>query len=552
MSSLNGRSQRLQLDWIGKRNRAALEPRILLCDPSKSHASKFAFGGNDLFDNRLIFGDNLLALKALEQEFAGRIRCIYIDPPYNTGAAFAQYDDGVEHSIWLSLMRDRLEILKRLLRKDGSIWINLDDNESHYCKVLCDEIFGRSNFIANVVWQKKYTVANDAKWLSDNHDHILAYCLDAETWKPNRLPRPAEMDARYKNPDNHPKGPWKATPLHAKSGSKNGEQFEYTFSNGVTWTPPPGTFPRFSRARLAEMDAGDEIWFGKDGNSKPSRKTFLCELTNTGVTSLTLWLHEEVGHNHEAKEEVRAFNPTDVFATPKPERLLERIIHIASDPGDWVLDSFAGSGTTGAVAHKMGRQWLMVELGEHCHTHIIPRLKMVIDGSDPNGVTKKRRWKGGGGFRYYRLAPSLLKKDKHDNWVISEEFNPEMLAEACCKLEGFEYAPSDSVYWIHGRSTERDFIYVTTQHMTAGQLTQLNDEVGTDRTLLVLCKSFRGKAERWPQLTVKKIPKAVLTKCEWGHDDYSLKVENLPKAPEEKAAGKPGQPSLFDVEGDEE
>ena len=194
----------------------------------------------------------------------------------------------------------------------------------------------------------------------------------------------------------------------------------------------------------------------------------------------------------------------------------------------------------------------MVELGSHCDELIVPRMTRVVRGDDDSQVAKQVNWTGGGGYRYFKLAPSLLKKDKHDNWVISEEFNPEMLAEACCKLEGFEYAPSDSVYWIHGRSTEQDFIYVTTQHMTAGQLTKLNEEVGADRTLLVLCKSFRGKPERWSQLTVKKIPKAVLTKCEWGHDDYSLKIENLPKAPEKKLSGKPGQPSLFDVEGDEE
>lgn len=535
---------KLQLQWIGKENRPKLEPRVLLEDTSRSYHASHRVSEDDLFDNRLVFGDNLLALKAIEQEFTGKIKCIYIDPPYNTGSAFEQYDDGLEHSIWLSLLRDRLEILERLLSRDGSIWINLDDNEAHYCKVLCDEIFGRANFIANVIWQKKYTVANDARWLSDNHDHILAYCKDATVWRPRKLPRPDEMNARYKNPDNHPKGPWKATPLHAKSGSAKAEKFTYTFRNGVSWSPPPGTYPRFSRESLERMDAEDEIWFGKDGRSTPARKTFLCELANEGVTALTLWTHEEVGHNHEAKEEVRAFNAVDVFATPKPERLLQRIIHMTSDQGDWVLDSFAGSGTTGAVAHKMGRRWIMVELGEHCHTHIIPRMKKVIDGEDQGGISKAVDWKGGGGFRYYHLAPSLLEQDKWGRWVISKEFNAAMLAEAVCKLEGFQYAPSDSIYWQQGHSTERDFLYVTTQHLTADQLHQLSDDVGPDRTLLVLCTSFRGKADRWPNLTVKKIPKQVLSRCEWGHDDYSLKIENLPTAPK-----KPGQQSLFDVAG---
>ena len=245
----------------------------------------------------------------------------------------------------------------------------------------------------------------------------------------------------------------------------------------------------------------------------------------------TFWPNEEVGHNHEAKLEVRAFNIDNIFDTPKPERLLKRVLEIASLQGDLILDSFAGSGTTGAVAHKMGRRWIMVELGEHCHTHIIPRLHKVINAEDPGGVTKSVDWKGGGGFRYYRLAPSLLEKDKWGNWVISHDYNAEMLAEAACKLEGFTYAPSDAVYWQHGHSTERDFIYVTTQSLTTDQLSALGDEVGPEQTLLVLCAAFRGRADRWPNLTVKKIPKQVLNRCEWGHDDYSLKVENLPEAP---------------------
>ena len=260
----------------------------------------------------------------------------------------------------------------------------------------------------------------------------------------------------------------------------------------------------------------------------------------------TLWMHDQAGHNAEAKNEIRALltESAGMFLTPKPERLVKLILEIATNPGDLVLDSFAGSGTAGAVAHKMGRRWIMVELGEHCHTHIIPRMKKVIDGEDQGGISKAVNWKGGGGFRYYRLASSLLEKDKWGNWVINKKFNAAMLAEALCKLEGFAYAPSDSVYWQHGHSTERDFIYVTTQNLSVSQLHALSDEVGPERTLLVLCTAFRGAADRWPNLTVKKIPKAVLKRCEWGHDDYSLQVENLPKAPP-----KPGQQTLFDIEG---
>ena len=291
--------------------------------------------------------------------------------------------------------------------------------------------------------------------------------------------------------------------------------------------------------------AQGNIWFGKDGNGVPRIKKFLSVSEDSGLTPETIWYADAVGTNDEAKKETMALLPdVPVFDTPKPERLLSRIIHIATNQGELVLDSFAGSGTTGAVAHKMGRRWIMVELGEHCHTHIIPRLQKVIDGTDQGGISKAVGWKGGGGFRYFKLAPSLLEQDKWGNWVISKQYNPTMLAEAACKLEGFTYAPSATHYWMHGHSTERDFIYVTTQHLTAEQLQYLSDEVGEERTLLVLCTAFKGKAERWPNLTVKKIPLAVLKRCEWGHDDYSLNVENLPMA--EKPVKQ--APELFEQE----
>ncbi|MEA3643511.1 MAG: site-specific DNA-methyltransferase, partial [Lamprobacter sp.] len=231
----------------------------------------------------------------------------------------------------------------------------------------------------------------------------------------------------------------------------------------------------------------------------------------------------------------------------KPEALIKRILELSTDANDLVLDSFLGSGTTAAVAHKMNRRWIGIELGQHCDTHCVPRLTRVIDGRDPDGITNAVGWKGGGGFRYYKLAPSLLEKDKWDNWVISKDYNPAMLAEAVCKLEGFTYAPSDSLYWQHGHSTEQDFIYVTTASLKHEQLQQLSHEVGPERSLLVVCTSFRGSKEGYANLTVKKIPKAVLSRCEWGKDDYSLRVENLPDAPRE-----PGQLGLFDAAEDAE
>jgi adenine-specific DNA-methyltransferase len=533
--------QRLELTWIGKQTRPKLEPRVLLEESDNAYHARHRVTENDIFDNRLICGDNLLALKALEQELTGKVKCIFIDPPYNTGTAFEHFDDGIEHSLWLSMMRDRIELLRRLLASDGSLWITIDDNEAHYLKVMCDEIFGRVNFVGNAIWQKKYTIANDAKWLSENHDHILIYAANKELWRPYRLNRSSEMDERYRNPDNHPKGPWKSTPLYAKrKGSEKEKHFTYRFKNGVVWSTPSGTSPRFPAEKLRQLDDNDEIWFGAEGTAAPSRKTFLNELKISGPPAATIWLHSEVGNNHEAREESKAFNAQDPFATPKPEKLLKRVLDLATVPGDLVLDSFAGSGTTGAVAHKMGRRWIMVELGKHCHTHIIPRLKKVVDGKDPGGITKTIEWQGGGGFRYFRLAPSLLEKDGWGNWVINRQYNAAMLSEALCKIEGFKYAPSDSVYWQQGQSTERDFIYVTTQTLTAEQLDELNEEVGREHTLLVLCLAFRGKIDRWPNLTVKKIPKTVLARCEWGHDDYSLQVENLPQSPP-----KLGQQQLF-------
>ncbi len=528
------KKQKLELTWIGKEKTPKLEPRILLEEPEKSYHAAERVSENDIFDNKLIFGDNLLALKSLEQEYAGKVKCIYIDPPYNTGNAFEQYDDGIEHSIWLGLMRDRLELLKRLMSDDGSLWITIDDNEAHYLKVLCDEVFGRDNFITNVIWQKKYTVANDAKFFSDTHDHILVYSKNRSLFKLNKLERPSSMNDRYKNPDKHPKGPWKATPLHAKSGSKTAEPFKYTFNNGVVFSPPSGTYPRYSKDSFLRMDEGNEIWFGKDGTAIPSRKTFLCDLKDQGVTPTTLWLHEDVGHNHQAKEEVKPFNSSDVFDTPKPEKLMQRIVHLASNPGDIVLDSFAGSGSTAAAAHKMGRKWIMVELGEHCHTHIVPRLQKVIDGTDQGGISKAVNWKGGGGFRYYHLAPSLLEKDRWGRLVINDEFNPAMLAEAMCKMMGFAYAPSEKHYWAHGHSTESDFIYVTTQTLDQTQLQAISEEVGEKRSLLVCCSAFRAKQNVYANLTLKKIPNSVLKKCEWGKDDYSLNVQNLPASTQEE------------------
>lgn len=520
--------QKLELMWVGKEKRAKLEPRILIEDPEKSYHADKRVSDNDIFDNMLIHGDNLLALKALEQDYAGRVKCIYIDPPYNTGNAFEHYDDGLEHSIWLSLMRERIELLRNLLSDDGSIWISIDADESHYLKVLCDEIFGRSNFVDEVIWQRSYAPINLKKTLSRSHDAILVYAKSkGDDFELNKLPRSVSANDRYKNPDNDPRGVWQSDNLSVGPVIEE-KVYEITTPSGRKVLPPKGYCWRLTKERLAEYIADNRIWFGEGGNNTPRIKRFLSEVKD-GITSMTLWLRDEVGDNQEAKREIKAlFKDISVFDTPKPERLIERILTLGSNPGDLVLDSFLGSGTTAAVAHKMGRRWIGIELGEHCDTHCVPRLKKVIDGEDAGGITKSANWRGGGGFRYYDLAPSLVKFDEWGNPVINKEFNENMLVRALCKVEGFNFDPSPDVYWKQGKSTESDFIYVTTQHLTAQMLQKLSDDVGENCTLLICCGSFDGKREAYSNLTIKKIPKAILKKCEWSHDDYSLEIKNLP------------------------
>ncbi len=555
---------KLELTWIGKENRPRLEPRILIEDPDKSYHARHRTNDKDLFDNRLIFGDNLLALKALEQEFAGSIKCVFIDPPYNTGTAFEHYDDGIEHSMWLSLMRDRLVAIHHLLSTNGTLWITIDDNEAHYLKILCDEIFGRGSFVTSVIWRSTDNSNNDAKSFSIDHNYILVYSK-LPNWQSNKLSDNEAKRTHFKNPDNDPRGPWfDGNPLNSPKPRPN-LTFDLISPNGSRIKPPKNGW-RWSKKTMQEKISTGEIRFTPDGKGI-RRRTYLADMK--GLPPSTLWANlEETGHNRQAKYELKNLFPehdtATLFSTPKPERLLKHILEVATDKEDLVLDSFAGSGTTGAVAHKMERRWIMCELGEHCHTHIIPRIQKVIDGKDSGGITEAVGWKGGGGFRYYRLAPSLLEKDAFDQWVISEKYNPNMLAEAICKLEGFTYAPSETAYWQHGRSTESDFIYVTTQTLTRDQLQRLSDEVGESRTLLVMCGAFRIKNPAdFPNLTLKKIPNAVLRKCEWGRDDYSLEIKNLPvkpdEAPEEPTKGakfrskaeRRGQTTFFEVPGAE-
>ncbi|WP_010544213.1 site-specific DNA-methyltransferase [Sphingomonas elodea] len=368
-------------------------------------------GGDAAAGNMLIQGDNLDALKALLPYYKGAVKCIYIDPPYNTRSAFDHYDDNLEHSQWLAMIYPRLVLLRDLLAENGSIWVSIDDNEGHYLKVVMDEVFGRRNFITNVIWHKMFSVKNSAQYFSEDHDYITVYAKNADAWRPNELARSEKQDSMYKNPDNDPRGPWTSGDFSARNFYGAGTYPVTTPSGRVIPGPPPGMYWRFSATKLEELKADNRIWWGKDGNGVPRLKRFLSEVKG-GRVPQTIWQHADVGHTQEAKKEVVALNSEDVFGTPKPERLMQRVLHIASNPGDLVLDSFLGSGTTAAVAHKMGRRWIGIEMGDHAETHCKPRLDKVIAG-EQGGISEAVGWTGGGGYRFYRLGAPVFDADGH-------------------------------------------------------------------------------------------------------------------------------------------
>ena len=571
---------KLELTWIGKDERPRIEPRILLEEPEKSYHAKHRVTDNDIFDNRLIFGDNLLALKALEQEFTGKVKCVYVDPPFNTQQAFDHYDDGREHSIWLGLIRDRIESLRRLLSEDGTLFVHIDDNELGYLIVLLDEVFGRQHRISIVSFKQGSATGHKSinPGVVSTTNFILVYAKNKSEWKPNRVfTARAERDKRYGQyiaNYEEPFAQWKFITLSSafarslnmpEKGIKKelGEEYEeqisaFVHANANRVIQParpdysavssvaremidasratPGVVMKLERNGYSDMYfvGGQRILFYFD------KLKLIDGHYVAGEPLTTMWddilsnnLHNEGG--------------VEFPKGKKPEALIKRCFDLATGPGDLILDSFAGSGTTGAVAHKMGRRWIMVELGEHCHTHIIPRMQKVIDGTDQGGISKAVDWKGGGGFRYYRLAPSLLEKDAWGNWVINKQYNAAMLAEAMCKHEGFNYAPSDSIFWNHGSSTERDFIFVTTQTLTREQLEAISEEVGPDKALLICCGAFRVKPGAFPNLTLKKIPNAVLSRCEFGKDDYSIQIASLPQA--ESDNGVEGKESKSTLKG---
>ena len=546
------KKQKLELTWVGKGDEPLLEPRILIEDPTKSY-------GDPGTRNMLIHGDNLLALRALEQDFTGRIKCIYIDPPFNTGSAFEHYDDGIEHSIWLDLMNKRFKILYNLLSDDGVIFVHLDDNEAAYCKILLDEIFGRHNYINQIInaTNKPFGFKSTATNLFKQANHIFLYAKDRSNFSLNidALFNEKDYDTQYKfvftNMED-PESEWKWENINSlvakEKGFKDAKEAKKVlgdeFSREValyaidhaemvfrTASVSGGAFLKrketIAKSKLIKdsiiRHPGDDMDYRFIGGERvlfySERLKDIDGLRLPGELVTDIWLDIPI-------EGIANEGGVDFPKGKKPEKLIERCITMSTKPGDFILDSFLGSGTTAAVAHKTNRRWIGIELGEQAYTHCLVRLDKVIDGIDQSGVTKAAGWKGGGGFKFYELAPSLLNKDSYGNWVISSEYDSNMLAHAMAKQEGFTYDPSQVNYWQQGFSTENDYIYTTTQYVTVELLDAIHAQVGANQSLLIACKAFDSACkDRFDNITIKKIPHILLGRCEFGKDDYSLNVQ---------------------------
>jgi adenine-specific DNA-methyltransferase len=568
--------QKLELTWIGKGEEPKLEPRILIENP------EYSYGDPDS-ENMLIHGDNLLALKALEQDYAGKVKCIYIDPPYNTGNAFEHYDDGLEHSIWLSLMNSRLKLLQKLLSSDGTIFVQLDDNEIAYCRVMMDEIFGRQNFINQVSVKMKQTAGasggGEDKKLKKNVEYILIYSKDINKFE-SFNPVFDETDLFELINEMRDAGKsWKYTRIIdgiddreflTETVDGSGEIIKIFKHNNIRYETISNLMRRDGlteeecyvkyfdkifrdtnaqssiRTRVIEATQGLGDFFSIDyvprsGRNKNKLTTVYYKGNNRDQIA---WLSDIcVKKGNRLIKLEKAGTYWDGFPLnnltkeggvqfpngKKPELLLKKVLELATNEGDLVLDSFAGSGTTAAVAHKMNRKWITVELGQHAITHCFPRFKRIIDKLDSAGITKEINWQGGGGFKFYTLAPSLLKQDKFGNWVISQEYNADMLAAAMAKQEGYKYQPHESTYWKQGQSSEQDFIFTTTQFLTVEALDSIRDEMQPGETLMICCKSFQKECKgKYGNITIKKIPQMLLGRCEYGKEDYSLNIINLP------------------------
>lgn len=589
---------KLELTWIGKDDeRPAIEPRILIEDPTLAYGEVETGtlpNGKPWPGNMLIHGDNLLALRALEENFTGAVKCIYIDPPYNTGSRInadgeeVGYDDGIEHSIWLDMMYRRFKILHKLLREDGALFVHLDDNESDYCKVILDEIFGRENFMNRVTVDARspsaFSTVNPGMFVAS--EHILFYARNRAKLVENRIRTPRNPDYAYNKyivDYNQPYTQWKfisvaeAFSLQKTLKSKNPENILKAYNRFIidnadricryTAISDSGAGQKIVELKkqsianpnvLYKLERGDfDDVYVINGQQLAFYSKNICQIDGQLQASKLLTdIWTDIAWEGIAKEGDVTFKKGK-----KPERLVKRCIELAtSSENDVVLDSFLGSGTTAAVAHKMNRRWIGIEFAKHAYSHSLHRLKRVISGEDNSGISKAQNWQGGGGFKFYELAPSLLNKDKYGNLVINKAYNADMLAAAMAKQEGFTYQPSSEQYWKQGYSSEHDYIFTTTQFLTAEALQHLHEQMAEDESLLICCTQFQPECNnRYPNITLKKIPKMLLGRCEFGRDDYSLNIVPLPEMPDgegdeaddilapEEAQTSDHEPNLFDV-----
>lgn len=569
--------QKLELTWIGKGQEMNLEPRILVENPEKSY-------GDPDTENMLIHGDNLLALKALEQNYTGKIKCIYIDPPYNTGSAFEHYDDNVEHSKWLSLMKVRLEVLKKLLSKDGVIAVQIGFDEMAYLKVLMDEIFNRNNCIGQVAVRMSHSAgmkrkASD-KRLIKNTEYILFYYKEIQPELSPLFEICEEYPVNYYQYIN--KIPNKDSNigtyiplidvLYEKfedifklyNLAKKNESIKYLYAN----SPQVQEFILENRNLICRKDSNVpsinievsnlrenefirykkddlEYYIGKNSTNNyyqiyslyDKTKEIECLDENGNIcvkTALTNLIGDWWDSYYKDMSRVDIEGGVKMKTSKKPERLIYNIFKLLTTKNDLILDSFLGSGTTAAVAHKMDRKWIGIELGEHCYTLCEPRLKCVVDGKDGTGISKAVNWQGGGGYKFYELAPSLLKKDEFGNWIIDSRYDAEMLAEAMAKQEGYQFSPDEENIYKQGYSTEKDFIFTTTQFLSIELLDKIYSKLKEDESLLICATHFEeGTGGRYDNITVKKIPQMLLNRCEFGKLEYNLNIINPPQETEE-------------------
>lgn len=552
-------NQRLELTWIGKGKEPAVEPRILLHDADRDYGDPDA-------ENMLIHGDNLLALKALEQEYAGRVKCIYIDPPFNTGQAFENYDDNLEMSTWLNLMSSRLKMLHSLLSQDGTLFVHIDDGYLAYLTLLLDEIFGRNNRLYLVTFKQGAATGHKAinPGCVTTTNFILIYAKSKADWMPNKVYTKRGRDDRYgkyiTNID-APYDEWNIITLTEAFASHLGETLQdtrkiirnnpslledFVIKNGAsvirTARPDLKSVGKEIQEKISESMAKptEILYLHRDGNPdmyfiNGERILFyankLKQIDGELVSAeplTTLWndilsnnLHNEGGVSFPKGK--------------KPEHLIKRVLEIATDEGDLVLDSFLGSGTTASVAHKMNRKWIGIEMDNQAYTHCKPRLDLLIDGNDDSGISKSVNWQGGGGYKFYELAPTLIVKDKYGKPVFSDQYNPEMLVAAVSKINGYRYAPDKEIFWKQGVSQGDSYIFVTTEYFTAALLDSIAQEVGELERLLICAPAFDvGLNQRYENITVRKIPQSVLDKCEFGVDNYDLNIVNPPELDEEE------------------